>query len=785
MAKLEEGWNNVPAALPGRVSFSAPSYVNAGQQQGQAGEGGGAVLQYWQLIKRKKWIVFITAVLGALTAFVVLVFTQPVYEAATTVELQGFNGSFMNIGAADPFASGVSTDKEGINTQIRVILSATIRAPVIDLMRRETPPVTPPNAGVFAPLRAIVNGKQDPLVETRKAIGMAGFTLDAKNILGTRIIAVSADSTIPEVASNFVNDIVNEYGTQIAQQRTANTQKTSQWLESQLEETRVKLEQAEGRLQDFARKSGGIFVAPAQGAPGGIETLNDSKLEQLERSLASLQADRIAKQAKYEQVKAASADSLPDLVDDPAYRQDQAKLAELKKQLAKLSLTLTPAHPKIQDLQEQILEVSAHMQNEKDLILKRYQNDYQSVLQYEKLLESKYLGQAGTVSAESDKVSQYGQLQREVALYQSTLNAMLSQLNQSAVASSLSTTNVHVVDPATPPFGPTKPKPERYELMGMAAGCAVGMMLIVGADKFSSWRSSLSFGMPGYSPRYLNVPELGVIPSIELDGSAARAVSGSKWKRLLPGSNSSHDDVAPVVLTAANQNGSIHAESFRLTLTSILLMSRHGRQPKVIVVTSPGPGEGKTTVVSNMAIAVAESGRKVLIIDADLRRPRIHKVFGIEKKEGFREAIAHAKANGNGNGNGSGKAVPTLCETQIEGVFVLPSGEIGDLNLSQIFHSPEIASLLKRLSDQFDLILIDTPPMIQFSDARLMARFADGLILVVRSGITARESAMIAREQLTQDNIEVMGTILNDWDAKNTGRSYYGSKRYQAYENRV
>jgi capsular exopolysaccharide synthesis family protein len=387
------------------------------------------------------------------------------------------------------------------------------------------------------------------------------------------------------------------------------------------------------------------------------------------------------------------------------------------------------------------------------------------------MLASAYSSQVGAVSAQSDKAAQFEQLRREVDLYQGTLNSMLQQVNQAAVVSALPTGNIRIVDPAVTPGLPYKPDAMSYELYGVAAGSASGVFLVLVIATISNLRSSRTFGVPGYSPRVLKVPELGVIPSIAADQRVEEGLPGTKWGRLLPGRGR-----APAAsLIGPGSQGSFLAESFQLTLTSILLMSHRGRQPKIIVVTSPGPGEGKTTVVSNLAIAIAESGRKVLVVDADLRRPRIHTVFGIEKNEGFAEFMVRAKANG----SGIAEPVPAVCQTRIDGVFVLPSGLAGDLNLSNIFHSPVIQVLLDKLTEEFDVILIDTPPMIQFSDARLMARLSDGVILVVRSGVTERESAVVAGAQLVQDNIEVLGTILNDWDARSAGKYQY--RQYHSY----
>ncbi|HWE53635.1 MAG TPA: polysaccharide biosynthesis tyrosine autokinase [Bryobacteraceae bacterium] len=778
MPKNEDGWNNAQLPAPRGAVHAFPTPQTPAAPATPA-DGGGAVLAYWQLIKRRKLWILLTGAVGALIAFVMLILSPPVYVASTSVEMQSFNESFMNLSAVDPLAGNYSVSKENIATAIRIIQSGSIRGPVIDRLRRETAPVAPPYGGTLAPMRKLFAGKQDPLVEMRRGLIMASATLKAQVVIGTRLVVISAESTIPDLASGFVNAVVAEYIAQTTQQRTVNTQRTSQWLETQLEETRTKVEQAETRMQEFVRKNGLTF------ATGDKDTLATTKLHQLQGELGALQADRIAKQAKLEQIKSSPPDALPDLADDVVYKQDQIKLAGLRQDLAKLNETLTPANPRVQRAQAAVVELTAQMQKEKEAILQRYRNDYDAVLKHEQLAVNAYAGQAGTVSAQSDKSAEYDQLKREVDLYLSTFNTMMQQLNQSAVASALPTTNARVIDAANPPSLPSKPEAKIYELYGILGGIGFGIVLVLGVEKISEWRSSLIFGMPGYSPRVLKVPELGVIPSIE-SGSGNAESPARRWTRLLPGVSTPRAQPAPVVLLNAAGDGSIQAESFRLTLTSLLLMSRGARQPRVIVVTSPGPGEGKTTVASNMAIAVAETGRKVLVIDADLRRPRMHAIFGIETNEGLGDLVTASDLlnPGEGGARNSAQVFPTVSETRIPGVFVLPAGATSDLNLSQVFHSPAIPALLDKLVEQFDLILIDTPPMIQFSDARLMARFADGLILVVRSGVTARQSAVTAREQLAQDNINVLGTILNDWDAKTNLRnqSYYPYSNNSHYQ---
>jgi succinoglycan biosynthesis transport protein ExoP len=775
--------NNLPSPSPENVAgtnFALSSPNSAGQTKSHPASAtpnpsASSVWDYLRLARKRKLALAASALLGLFGGFATVIAERPVFQAVTTVEVQGFNESFMNMSSVDPLAGtgNYSSTQANINTQLRIIESGSVRAPVTERLQRETTPMTPPTTNVIDKLRQKIRKTPlDPLQEMKGGLGMAASSLKAKSILGTRIIAISCDSTIPDIAANFANTIAAEYIAQSTQLRSTNTQRTSQWLESQLEETKVKLEQAEGRLQEFVRKSGVAFV-------GDQETLADSKLKQLQTNLAGIQGDRVAKQTKYEMLKSSPADSIPEIIDDANLREYQSKIADLNRELAQRMATLTPQHPKVREVQAQIAQIQEAFQRERASVLQRIENEYRAAQRQESLLVSAYNAQAGAVSAQADKASQYSTLKREVDIYRQTLNTMLQQVNQASAVSAVPTNNIRVVDPASPPGQPYKPDPVYTMGIGTGLGLVAGFGLVLLRDGASKRKATMTFGNPGYASSVLFIPELGVIPSASF---GYELPPGSSRKRgrdpgALLSDSSAQGDSGNLALAAWQNQPSLLAESFRLTLTSLTLMNRNGSRPRLLVVTSPGPGEGKTTVTSNIAAAMAETGRKILVIDMDLRRPNLHRVFNVANEHGLTDLIRGTEPEE------VESFEPFVRATGIPRVFILPSGPAELAEISELLHSPRVPVLLKQLRRTFDTIIVDTPPMLQFSEARIVSSFADGVILVIRSGRTDRESAVIAREQLTRDGIAVLGTILNDWDprtAENAHASYY--KAYMHYQ---
>jgi succinoglycan biosynthesis transport protein ExoP len=226
----------------------------------------------------------------------------------------------------------------------------------------------------------------------------------------------------------------------------------------------------------------------------------------------------------------------------------------------------------------------------------------------------------------------------------------------------------------------------------------------------------------------------------------------------------SNDD--RVELISFRQKTSLLAESFRTTLTSILFSQRDGKRPKVLVMTSASPKEGKTTVVSNLSITVAEIQKRVLVIDADMRRPRLHQVYGVENTQGLSNLLTEREPLT------LGQLEAAVQDTKVPGLFVLASGSSRS-HASTLLHSPRLEELVRMARDHFDTVLIDTPPMVNIADARVLARLGDALILIVRSGVTTRDAALLAKTRFAEDGTPILGSILNFWNPATPGYGYY------------
>jgi len=318
---------------------------------------------------------------------------------------------------------------------------------------------------------------------------------------------------------------------------------------------------------------------------------------------------------------------------------------------------------------------------------------------------------------------------------------LLQKADQARLASSLRLTNIRLVNPAAPPPIPAKPNLP----LSLAIGAVGGMLLAVAAVMLQEQQRQV-LRAPGDAGMFLDLPELGAIPQ-------------------------AHNGSLPVTFLAAAGDGGLHlesasmepsaglSESFRATVMSILSAGRGGRQSRVLLVTSSQPMEGKTTVVSNLGVALAAISGKVLLIDGDMRRPRLHKLFGEANSWGLSDVLREKNAIDE-------LPLEVLAKkTQVPNLYLLPSGASTD-NIFGLLHSGRMSRLLPRFREEYDYILVDAPPCLEFADARIMARYAEELLLVVRANHTDRRLVQTAVERLRLDGLPLMGIILNRWDAE-------------------
>ncbi len=316
---------------------------------------------------------------------------------------------------------------------------------------------------------------------------------------------------------------------------------------------------------------------------------------------------------------------------------------------------------------------------------------------------------------------------------------------------------IRIVEQSTAPEEPYKPKP----VLNISFGTLFGVVL-AGGIVFLRERMDRSIKAPGASRRMFNAPELGVIPNL-----------GSNAGLLSKGSGRGSKDL---IVTPDNEDGSALAnwqsgpafitESFRGTLASILRNQDSPKSQKMILITSPGPAEGKTTVVQNLGIALAESGRKVLLVDADFRRPHLHRKFSLPNEWGLIDVLCDDVPLSDYSPEQLGVF------TGFPGLSVFPN-RVTQNNVSKALYSPRLRTILETLVERYDMVIVDAPPILSVADTRIVASLTDALILVLRSGVTQREAAMEAYQLIQEDGLQLLGTVLTDYDLSSDRRRQY------------
>jgi succinoglycan biosynthesis transport protein ExoP len=699
---------------------------------------------FWRAAQRHK-----IAILGSVLGFLLLAagvsrLETPLYRAQLLMELRdpaaGLAPFRVPSGGTDP--TGDST----IQTNVALLESAPLVKRVVTRLNLDQLPDSTPREDSTAWVRRAL--QLPPLPEepqADRALQNALRNLTVRHTAG--VVEITYTSEDPALAASFVNTLAEEHLRRGQEADSAAMQRLTDRLTGETANLARQLKRSEAELQQYSQGTELLSTNDNEAST------SEQRLKLLGEELARAQADRIVKQSQQEMASSGQPEWLSRAVDNPVLRDYQTKLTDLRREAEQLQLLLTPENYKVQKVLSEIAVLQAARNTELANMRKRMETDYQAALSREKMLAGRYATQSGEVSEEAAKAIHYNTLKRELETARTLRAAILEKAQQFELATATPGAGLRIVGPATPPTRPYRPNYLLNLSVGLFAGLFGGVLLAMLREQR---RPTLR--APGETLSLLRLPEFGVIPR-------------AKARVNMPGLFSSENPRNRLELAAWKPQPSPLIASIHDALAS--LASRCEGGPNVILFTSPAPGDGKTTISVNLAIALAQCKRRVLLIDGDLRRPRLHEIFSVPIGPGLSDLLQEGTSD-------EPQADPVITNPlSIPNLYLLPSGPLVVPN-APLLSNGRLASLLARLRSDYDIVLVDAPPVLQAPDARVIGRLADGVILVVRSRKTTHQDAVAALTRLMTDGIPVAGTILNDWNPR-ADASPYSYQPYQAY----
>ena len=486
------------------------------------------------------------------------------------------------------------------------------------------------------------------------------------------------------------------------------------------------------------------------------QNLTVEKLNELSKGLTQAQVDRIQKQSLYEITKSSNVETVGIILQDPALAALRQQQTELEAQDAQLSTQFGASYPKVQEVRSRLKLIREAYNKELQNGTRRVQNDYEAALKREQMLQGALNEQTAVDNQLNVSAIQYKLLKQEADSNRQMYDGLLEKLKEASLAAGLNSSNIRIVDKARVPMAPARPNiPRNLEyalVLGLVAGIAIA---------FALESMDTTVRTPEQLEAISSLPVLAIIPlKGELQRRGPRRPA-SLLNRTLP------ERAAPASLVTCLEPQSEIAEAYRALRTSILLSSA-GAPPHTIVVTSPIPQDGKTMTSINTAIVLAQQGKKVLLVDADLRRSSVHLSFGLRPQPGLSNVLS-----------GLTEASAATFSTRQQNLFVMPAGAPPP-QPSELLSSALMQELLSQWRREYDYVIIDSPPALSVTDAVLLSVQADAVVLVIRAGQTTTSAVRRARDLLLNVKCNLLGAVLNAADLASLG-DYHSGSRYGLY----
>jgi succinoglycan biosynthesis transport protein ExoP len=706
------------------------------------------LLDYVLVLRKHLWLItfFLLAVVSIVT--IATFRMQPVFEATARVEVDRDTPNAFHFNESDQ--GGEFEDAEDyIVTQSKILQSETLAMQTVRSMGLDHLPEFGGTPGKT--VKAEAPGSDASLMRP-PALGAFLGGLSIKRVPNSRLLDVTFESTDPVLAARVVNAHLNNFIEQNFRSRFDAATQASNWMAGQLNEMKIKVENAEDARLEYERDNQ-IWTIDEK------SDISTQKLGEIEKQLTDAQADRINKEAVYELAQSGNYDAI-------AAVRESAVIQDILKQQTTLSAQYTdavsqygPKFPKVLRIEAQLKDLDQLITREKLNIGNQVEADYRGSRQRELLLKEALDDQKAAVNQTAEKLVQYNILKREADTNKQLYDGMLQKLKEAGITAGLRSSNIRIVDPALIPPGPSRPNKSRNVLLSMMVGLLGGIGLALLREYLDN-----TVKTPDDIETLAHLPSLAVVPALTNSSGKRRGRFSKLLKTAVVTSKEGRAE-----LISHNMPQSQMSEAFRALRTSLLL-SQADHPPQVILMTSALPREGKTTAAVNLAVTLAQLGDKTLLVDADLRKPGINRALSLVdgKHAGLSSYLAGV----------SSLDLITVPHPAITNLEAIPTGPIPP-NPADLLSSRRLTELIAELRTRYKFVVIDSPPIMAATDAVILSVLVDGVLMVVRSGETPKEAFTRTRDLLVGVKCHMLGVVLNAVDASSP--DYYYSYRYYPY----
>lgn len=696
--------------------------------------------EVWRTVIKHKLLILCcaTLVFGLVALYTAL--KAPVYESISRLQIDPSRSSSLGLDDLLDEKLGSGDSNSRIQTEVKILQSDTVAMRVIDTLRLAKQPAF---AGELASRVTVTDPHAMSPKDREALLNKFQRKLSVQVLTNSQLVEVRYRSTDAKLATDIANAVVDQYMQRNLQSRYEGTTQVSTWLSKQMEDLQTKSAEAQHELSEF-QKQNNILGTDEN------DNIVIDRLKLLNGQLTEAESDRIVKEARHRLAETENPELIAAVIPSTTLQVLRTQEAELKAQIAQVSSKYGSRYPKLPELLAQQAKLETAIAEEVHNVGKRLEDEYLSAAKTESLLRSRFNEQKNKAYQLNEHAVQYAVLKHEVENGQELYDTLQLKLKMAGVTAGLSSSYISVVDRAEVPHQPIQPKVTLYLIIGLFSGLLIGVMA---AFLVESVDDTLSNSQEVES--CVGLPVLCSVPTSEHGRKKAASIDADKRIPLLLKYPRSHA-----------------GEAFR-NLRSSLLLSSPTRQPKLIVIASSLPSEGKTTVSVNLGISFAQRGESVLLIDADLRRSTMDGQFGLPHSgSGLSTLLSHSVDD------------PTILTPveELPNLKLLPAGPHPP-NPAELISSKRMVDLLEGFLTQFDRVIVDTPPVLSVSDSLPLVSVADAVVMVVRSGVARKKGALRSRSLMERANGHLVGVVLNGVDLRLENYYFAQGARYGKASN--